>query len=530
MKKIKLQPEYSKNGSYIQLCLPIETEVFIPVDHKVRLLDQVFESLDYSKLYWSYSPIGRNPAVSPKGLFKVMVFAYSQGIWSTRKIEEACRLNLAFQYLLHGEKCPDHNTLYRFRKYHLSYCAEDLLTQFIDLLAEQGEILFENLFVDGTKIEADANRYSFVWAKVVRKNAERLQIKARAFLQERQLLAAIPETLQAADLRMALRNLEKEKERLGIVFVSGHGHYKSQLQRDTETLQDFLLRQEKYEHYSTLFRGRNSFSKTDPDATFMHLKEDPMRNGQLKPAYNLQLGVENEYIVGLDLSSERNDLYTLKPFVKRLERNYGRRFKNFISDAGYESEENYRYLENISMTSYIKPSNYEYSKTRKFQRDMEFRLSMQYDQEQDLYRCKGGRVLRFSGLKNQKSKSGYVSQKKIYTCESCADCPHLGSCYKGKYSKQLQVSETFDRYREKSRQNIVSEKGIQLRVNRSIQAEGAFALLKWDQSFRRFLTRGEGNVRTECLLLALGFNLNKLHRRLQDGRFGQGLFSVKSSA
>lgn len=153
-----------------------------------------------------------------------MVFAYSQGIWSTRKIEEACRLNLAFHYLLHGEKCPDHNTLYCFRKYHLSSCAEDLLTQFINLLSEQGEIPFENLFVDGTKIEANANRYRFVWAKAVRKNAEKLQIKAQAFFQERRLLAAIPETLQAADLRKALRQLEKEKERLGIVFVSGHDH------------------------------------------------------------------------------------------------------------------------------------------------------------------------------------------------------------------------------------------------------------------------------------------------------------------
>lgn len=527
---MKLQCEYSKSGSYIQLCLPIETEVLIPVDHKVRLLDQVFEALDYRKLYRSYSSIGRNPAVSPKSLFKIMVFAYSQGIWSTRKIEEACRLNLAFRYLLHGEKGPDHNTLYRFRKYHLSCCAEELLTQFIELLAEQGEILFENLFVDGTKIEADANRYSFVWAKAVSKNAQMLQKKARAFLQERVLGGAIPEKLQAADLRLALRKLEKEKERRGLVFVSGHGHHKSQLQRDIETLQNFLLRQEKYEHYNSLFRGRNSFSKTDPDATFMHLKEDHMRNGQLKPAYNLQLGIENEYIVGLDLSQERNDLYTLKPLVKRLGKNYGRHFQNFISDAGYESEENYCYLENIGMTTYIKPSNYEYSKTRKFQQDMAFRLSMQYDQEKDLYRCKEGRVLRFSGLKNQKSKSGYVSQKKIYTCESCAGCPHLGSCYKGKYSKQLQVAETFDRYREKSRQNIMSEKGIQLRENRSIQSEGAFALLKWDLGFRRFLTRGEGNVRTECLLLALGFNLNKLHRRLQDGRFGQGLFSVKFTA
>lgn len=530
MKKLNLQPEYSKNGSFIQLCLPIETEVFIPVDNSVRLLDQVLEGLDYSELYRSYSPIGRNPAVSPKSLFKVMVYAYSQGIWSTRKIEEACRLNLAFQYLLRGEKSPDHNTIYRFRKYHLSPCVEDLLTQLVEFLAAHGEIQFEHLFVDGTKIEADANRYSFVWRKAVSKNAQNLQSKARAFLLDKNLLHSLPETLTSQDLQLALQKLEKEKERQEIQFVSGKGKRKTQLQRDIETLQSFCERQARYEEYSRLFRGRNSFSKTDPDATFMHLKEDHMRNGQLKPAYNVQVAVESEYIVGIDLSSERSDHYTLKPFLNRLEENYGHPFENLVCDAGYESEENYRFLEEKGITPYIKPSNYAYSKTRKYQRDMEFRLSMIYNAETDCYTCKEGRTLSFSGTKKRSTKSGYVSECKVYTCESCADCPHLGTCYKGKHSKQIQVAEAFDRYREQSRQNIASEKGILLRVNRSIQAEGAFALLKWDAGFTRFLTRGEGNIRTECLLLALGFNINKLHQRIQNRRIGQALFPVKKSA
>ena len=530
MKKLNLQSEYSNNGGFVQLCLPIETEIFIPVDHSVRLLDQVLEALDYSALYRSYSSQGRNPVVSPKHLFKVMVYAYSQGIWSTRKIEEACRLNLAFKYLLRGEKCPDHNTLYRFRKYRLQDCVEGLFTQLIELLSDQEEIPFENVFVDGTKIEANANRYSFVWRKAVSKHAQKLQEKARVFLEERHLLPTVPDVLESKDLRNVLHQLEQRSIREGMEWVSGRGHHKSLLQRDIETLQDLYTRQKKYETYTQLFRNRNSFSKTDPDATFMHLKEDHMRNGQLKPAYNVQVAVESEYIVGMDVSCERNDLYTLKPFLNRMASHYGRRFQNVVCDAGYESEENYRFIEEEGITPYIKPSNYAYSKTRKYQRDMAFRLSMQYNAETDSYQCKAGRTLKFDGIQKRKSKSGFVSESKIYTCECCDGCPHLGHCYKGKYRKQIVVSERFDRYREQSRQNICSEKGIQLRVNRSIQAEGAFALLKWDYGFRRFLTRGEINVRTECLLLAFGYNLNKLHHRIQRRRLGQALFPVKKLA
>ena len=313
-------------------------------------------------------------------------------------------------------------------------------------------------------------------------------------------------------------------------MVHGIGKRKTQIQKDIEIISDFKNRQKKYEEANSTFKGRNSYSKTDKDATFMRMKEDYMRNGQLKPGYNIQVAVESEYIVGVDISSERSDMRTLIPFLDKIRTNYGRNFDNLIADAGYESEENYDYLKRNNITSYIKPSNYEYSKTRKFQKDMEFRLAMEYDQEEDEYTCKGGRKLKYAENKYKKGFTGYETTIKVYRCESCVDCPYYGKCYKGKYTKSIQVSETFDAYRQESRDNITSEKGIQLRINRSIQAEGVFGITKQDYSFKRFLTRGQNNVRTEYILLAIAFDLNKLHFRIQGQRTGQHLFDLPESA
>ena len=531
MKKLlTLQSDYSKNGSYIQLALPIHTEVLIPVDDSVRLIDQVLEEIDYRELYLTYSSEGRNPAVEPKTLFKIMVYAYSQHIYSSREIEKACKLNLAFMYLLRGEKAPDHNTIARFRREHLTSCVEGLLTQLVKLLAEADEIHFENLFIDGTKIEANANKYSFVWRGFIEKSEAKLQEKAFKYLREELGFTKLPEYISAEYLQKVLSDLVLIADHQDTKFVYGSGKRKTDIQRQIETIEDFKTRQNKYEEARSTFKARNSYSKTDKDATFMHMKEDYMRNGQLKPGYNIQAAVESEYIVGIDVSAERSDTRTLIPFLEKLEANYGRRFDNLIADAGYESEENYDYLNRKDITPYIKPSNYEYSKTRKFQKEMEFRLAMEYDKDQDEYTCKGGRKLVFETTKTKKSPTGYMSEAKIYRCESCKGCPYYGKCYKGSYSKCIQVSERFDYFREESRKNIVSEKGIQLRINRSIQAEGVFGITKQDYGFKRFLMRGAENVRTEYLILAIAFDLNKLHYRIQNNRIGQSLFPLTESA
>ena len=527
--QINLQKQYSRNGNCYQLKLPLETEYLIPDNEPVRLLNQVLEELNYEKLYLTYSADGRNPAVDPVSLFKVMVYAYSNGVYSSRAIERECRMNIAYMYLLNGQKTPDHNTINRFRNHNLKLCIEDLLTQFIQILSEQGEIQFRNLFIDGTKIEANANKYTFVWKKAVEKNEQKLQTNAARFLREELGLQALPDKLDAAFLSRELKRLHNKAKREGIIFVYGSGSRKTILQRQIEALSDYAERQAKYEYCNSTFGRRNSFSKTDRDATFMHMKEDYMRNGQLKPGYNVQVAVESEYIVGIDISAERSDVDTLIPFLNRLKRNYGRTFSNVVADAGYESEENYQYLKREEIKPFIKPSNYEYSKTKKFQRDMEFRLAMEYDRSTDTYTCKGNRKLTYRYDKKIVSQSGYVSYAKIYQCESCAGCPHYGQCYRGKYDKKLEVSPVFDALRAESRSNIESEEGIKLRVNRSIQAEGVFGVTKQDYGFTRFLTRGQVNVTTEYMLLAFGFNINKLHNRIQSGRIWKPLFELENT-
>ncbi len=285
-----------------------------------------------------------------------------------------------------------------------------------------------------------------------------------------------------------------------------------------------LLRQEKYERYNETFDGRNSFSKTDKDATFMRMKDDHMRNAQLKPGYNLQLAVEGEYITGLDIGSERSDQMAMIPLLERMESKLGVKYSDVTLDAGYESEENYTWFEKQNRVCYIKPQNYEKSKTRKFKSNMHLRENMAYDAQKDEYTCPNQRKLRAVYTGKRKSKSGFESEITYYECESCEGCKLKKQCTRAKANRKMSLSKEFLRQREDSRQRITSPMGILLRTNRSIQSEGAFGIIKQDMGFRRFLTRGKKNVFCETLLMAIGFNINKWHNKLFAGRAGSQLF------
>ncbi|MEA4888383.1 MAG: IS1182 family transposase [Clostridiaceae bacterium] len=502
----------------MQLSLPIETGILIPADDSVRLLSQVMEELDYSKLYQAYSRLGRNPAVSPKNLFKVLVYGYMNNIYSSRGLETACRRDINFMWLLQGQASPDHNTIARFRSERLTDVVDDLFRQLVEKLHEYGEIAFANLFVDGTKIEASANKYSFVWKKAVTKNEVKLQAKAKAAIDRITGGQPVPEKIAIEDLRQLQKQLQDQLADSGVQLAHGKGQHKTQLQRDYEEISGYLERQEQYNHDNSLFDGRNSFSKTDTDATFMHMKEDHMRNSQLKPGYNVQIGVEGEYVVGIDISSERSDQLTLIPFLEKLQASHSHKHQNIVADAGYESEENYIYLAEQNYTAYIKPQNYEQSKTRQYRNDPYRAGNMAYDEVSDTYTCPQGRLLLPAYQKHPKSKSGYISTVQIYECQSCDGCPVKSRCTKAAGNRHLQVAKTFLGLRQASLDNITSPFGILLRMNRSIQVEGAFGVLKEDYGFRRFLLRGKKNVRTEYTLLCMGYNLNKLHNKIQNKR------------
>ena len=308
-----------------------------------------------------------------------------------------------------------------------------------------------------------------------------------------------------------------------VPFVHGRGKRKSELQRDIEQLHVMVERKQKYARYNKTFRGRNSFSKTDPDATFMHMKEDHMRNAQLKPGYNVQFGVEGEYITGVLVSPERSDQLTLIPLLEKMQ-GYGADYTDVTADAGYESEENYSWFEAEQKEYYIKPQNYDRSKTKKYKSNMALRDNMAYDAERDEYTCQAGQKLRAKYESERKSKSGFISKITHYECEDCSGCKYKKSCTKAKENRKMQVSKRFIQQRADSLARITGEKGVLLRMNRSIQSEGAFGVVKQDYGFRQFLLRGSRKVLTEILIVAIAYDINKLHAKIQQNRTGTQLF------
>jgi len=510
-----------------QLVLPLNLNVFIPDNDSVRLVSQIVDELDFRKLNLTYSSKGRNPSVKPRILFSILIYAYMNGIYSSRQIEKACKRDINFMWLLMGYPAPDHNTIDRFRRDRLSGCLDELFAQFVEKLYEWDEISFENLYIDGTKIEANANKYSFVWKKAVEKNSAKQAAKVAALLSgiDAEYGTEFGNTADKSVLRRAAEFLLNQKENLSVEFVSGKGKKKSKLQNLTEECLVILEKKEYYEKCKTIFGDRNSFSKTDNDATFMHMKDDHMRNAQLKPGYNMQIGVEAGYVVHCQAFQSRNDLRTLKPFLERWKELHPRAsFQNIIADSGYESEENYEYLASEAMNIFIKPQTYEQWKKRSFKKLIGKLENMTYDAETDTYICNQSRKLPAVRIYKSKNRSGYETELTEYECESCTDCPVKSRCTKAVGNRKIQVSKKFLAQREISLANITSPKGIVLRINRSIQAESAFGVMKEDMGFRRFLTRGQVNISTEFMLLCFGFNINKLHSKTMNNKRGFKLY------
>ena len=534
-----LQGDYTISSLYHQIKLPLDIEISIPSDDPVRLLSAFVEGMDLSDLYATYDRIRKNQA-TPRQMLKISIYAAMNRIYSSRDIESSCKRDVNFMYLLDGAPAPDHSTIARFISLHLSQCSKKIMSEVGTILLELGEISGENIFIDGTKIESVANKYTFVWKRTVSKNMQKLTERICAFCAECEELYGFK---LVYDGQISIRTLKRLKKKLEVIkkeenieFVHGIGKRKTRLQRSMETLEGYIDKLNEYKHHLRVCGKRNSYSKTDTDATFMRMKEDAMLNGQLKPAYNLQHGVDAEYVTWLDIYPNPTDTLTLIPFLKDMEKHLSFKYKNIVADAGYESEENYVFLEKNGQIGYIKPQNYELSKKRTFHKDISKRENMDYDPATDTYTCKNGNLLKAVSKKNDKTVTGYRREVTIYECESCRHCPHKKACIKGNNcktpfkdrNKKLSVSRKLEEKRAECLERITSEYGTQLRMNRSIQAEGSFANVKEDMNFRRYLYRGKENVLAQSTLLAIGFDINKLHHKIMTKRTGTHLFELKS--
>lgn len=496
---------YTLVNDTIQLRLNFNTEIYIKDDVKLRLVKNIIERMNLSELKKVYSSFGRKPTVNPVTMLQIIIFCYSEGIFSSREIEKSCKYDLRIKYLLDTELPPDHSTINRFRK-KIQDLTPELLNQMVQILIEEKQIDLSSIYIDGTKIEAYANRYSFVWRGSIEKWQEKLIEKIKEELGLSKSL--IPDqVLQAVTtIFNQLRKYCKEKK---IKFVYGKGKRKTKEQRDYEHLKEWKEKLESYKkHLEIMGDHRNSYSKTDHDATFMRMKEDHMKNGQLKPAYNIQLASASGFIIGENISHHPSDMNTLKPFLKDLLEKNPNKLNNIVADAGYESEENYVFLAENKLTSYIKPSNYEKSKTRKYKKEQEIKKSLKYDEKQDKYISQEGKEFIRCNDRYRKRKSGYVTTTKVYRCFDWNK--------EGQKTKGIYIAETFQKYREESLKNIKSDQGIEERINRSIQAEGAFSKIKSGLNYNRFHHRGKENIKSEICLLSIGLNLNKLASKIEN--------------
>ena len=455
------------------------------------------------------------PGYNPVKMLKTVLFGFmDKGRISLRDLEDSCKVNLRYQYLMDGEK-PSYRSFGYFMA-DLGERVEDLFYGINGALIRKEKIDLEHLYIDGTKLEANANKYTFVWKKGTEKSRYKL------FSLVTELLEAMNAELRYERLKLAT-NAEYEPEYLEEVlegylahygmteegFVHGRGQRKTAQQRHAEKLKEYVRRLKKYrEQLKICGEDRNSYSKTDPDATFMHVKKDHMRNDQLLPAYNIQIGVADEYIMVGGAFRSRSDMDCFRPLMEKFYEHYGKYPKYPVADAGYGSYNNYLYCEEKGMEKYMKFPMYEKTvKDRKYREDPFRAENFRRDKDGNPV-CPNGKRFLFS-YRKAVPKNRYGRQMEVYTCEDCRNCPDAERCKKTDGNRMINLNEELTSIHREVLNNLLNIHGALLRMNRSIQAEGTFGILKEDYDYRRIRRRRQKNVELELYLVFIGQNLRK---------------------
>ena len=545
-------------------------ELSLPDDDPVFTLKKVMEEMDFTALLAQYSGKGKH-GFNPIMKYGVLTYANMRGIREIDRIVELCKRDLAFIWLSQGEQ-PKRDAFYDFINKKLTpEILDDLNYQLLRRLKKEGLITLEALFIDGTKIEANANRYTFVWRgtlnyhlvglldsidslyhkynvlledngynekyglgnammfiiegmdkvrAVIEKNRKRKLTKHKK-LPNNTIIEI--DNCSPLDILKLQKNLMMIAEGEGIGFVYGKGKKKSEIQQLYEELDVCGSKLMEYkECFEIMGKERNSYSKTDLEATFMRMKVDHMMNGQLKPAYNVQIAVENYFIVHAYASNDRTDYNTLIPVVQKHIHAFGEVLKEATADSGYCSEKNLLFLKEHTIESYIKLQDHEQRKTRAYKENIGkyYNMTTQIYEDEHFYVCHDGRELRHIRTE-EKEMDGYTQTLEVYGCADCSGCEHKAQClYKynpekdADKNKVMKINERWEALKEKSHANIQSEKGILNRQIRSIQTEGHFGDIKENDDFRRFNHRTADKVYKKFMLYAIGRNINKYHRFL----------------
>ena len=518
------QPKRYSNAK--QGILPFFFSDFLDISDPVLVFDELMEAIDLEK-YLKHVPVHKLGRIryNPVNMLKTVLFGFMQeGYISLRALQDNCRTNIRFMYLMDHET-PSYRTFSYFITNVLGDSIEDIFYDINHVVFEKEHVDLEHIYIDGSKFEANANRYTWVWKKATEKSRYRLFQKLTALIEQ------INADLSFSGIRIET-NTEYIPQQLREImarykyiwkldenaFVSGRGHKKTPQQRQYETLKAYTEKLEEYvEKIRICGEGRNSYSKTDHSATFMRIKKDYMGNDQLLPAYNVQFGIADEYIAVADINQYRSDMDCFIPLMEQFYARYGFYPRYPVADAGYGSYNNYIYCQQHEMEKYMKfPMFEKETKDRKYHEDPFRAVNFKMD-ENGALRCPNGKKFVFSYRQGIKGNQ-YGRQEEIYVCEDCSGCPHAEKCKKTDKERTIRLNEELTAIHKEVIENLESIQGALLRMNRSIQAEGTFGIMKYDRWYKRLVRKGMKSVRMEIFLVSIGHNLYKYYNKQMKKR------------
>lgn len=490
------------------MMLPPSLEELITENHPVRIVNQVIDRINIDPLLKKLKG-GGTSSYHPRMLLKVLVYGYLNNTYSSRRMEAALKENIHFMWLS-GMNKPDHNTLNRFRSERLKDVLKTVFGKVVELLVEAGHVSLKEVYTDGTKIEAQANRYTFVWGNAIKTNKARMeeQLKELWAYAERVAKEELKDETPTSFAPVSAGQVSKMIDRIDQA-LEGKKISKKKRQQLNYAKKNWPSNMNRYEQHERLLNKRKSYSKTDTDATFMRMKEDHMRNGQLKPAYNVQLSSHQQYIVNYSLHQNPTDTTTLKKHLDSFYSIYQTYPQVLVADAGYGSEENYKLLNNRKIEGFVKHNQFDRNQRTKnadpFKSD-----SLVYDKRQDIVICPSGKPMTPIGETTRITANDFKQKLTKYQAVQCKRCPLRKDCHQQKGNRIVDINHRLRKLKQQADERLRSEDGIRYRKQRAADVEPVFANIKHNKNFKRFMLRGLVKVEIETGLLALAHNLAKL--------------------
>jgi len=491
------------------LLLPPTLGDFIQAKDPVRVINRIIESVDLKALLEKY-PGGGCPAYHPRMMLKLLVYAYMRNIYSSRRIEEFASNDIRFMWLI-GTNCPDHNTINRFRNGQLKDALRNIFAQVVQFMVSEKLVSLDTTYTDGTKIESAANRYTFVWGKAMQTSIGRIADQINELwayaesVTKQELMDSAPVTYQDVTPEQVVELVERIEQALDGVEAD-----KKVIQKLRYAKKNWPQTLQRYDEQEKILDGRNSYSKTDKDATFMRMKEDHMLNGQLKPAYNVQISTNEQFITNYTIHQTSTDTGTYKHHMDTFKEMYGTYPATAVADAGYGSEENYVYAQEKGMETFIKYNYFHKEQSDNWKKDPFRSSNFKYNPERNCFYCPMGQAMRHIEDRKQKTTNGFEQTISRYQAQNCEGCPLRGSCHKAEGNRIIEVNHNLNKLRSKEREKLMSEDGLRHRSQRPQDVEATFGNLKSNKGFKRFRLRGLKNVETEFGLLAMAHNLAKI--------------------